>query len=195
MIATGTIRRARRRVLLKRVVTICVTLVVAAGLAVVWVRVVQTLKAPSNAPKAVGQPGSLVWDGRVFESPRQLKAYLNAKGLSYSRWAARHPTAFGAAPPPAKHTTRSRKKAPSKPTTRRVAVPAGSTTHSRSLISTALTTLLLLVGLAMAGSAVMPPRLAPVALQRFYAVPDRRMFVFAAATAILLGFGVSFYLT
>ena len=40
----------------------------------VWVRVVQTLTEPSSGPKTVGQPGALVWDGRVFTSPSQLKA-------------------------------------------------------------------------------------------------------------------------
>lgn len=193
MIATGTLRRARRR-LLKRVVTIGVTLVLAAGLAVVWVRVVETLRAPSNAPKAVGQPGALVWDGRVFTSPRQMKAYLTARGYSYSRWAAKHPTAFGASPPPAKHTD-TKKTETRKPAVHRVAAPAVDATKSRSLVSTALTILLLLIGLGLAASTMLPERLAPERLQRFYDEPDRRMFVFAAATAILLGFGVSFYLT
>ena len=173
--------------------TICVTLVVAAGLAVVWVRVVQTLKAPASGPKTVGQPGALVWDGRVFTTSGQMKRYLKAHGLSYSRWAAQHPTAFGASPPPVKHATT--KKTAAKPTAHHVAAPAVSDTKPRSLTSLALTTLLLIIGLGLAASTMLPERLAPERLQRFYAEPDRRVFVFAAATAILLGFAVSFYLT
>jgi hypothetical protein len=58
-----------------------------------------------------------------------------------------------------------------------------------------LTILFLVVGIVLGASAMVPPRYAPVAVQRFYADPDRRIVVLAAATAILLGFGVSFYLT
>jgi hypothetical protein len=42
---------------------------------------------------------------------------------------------------------------------------------------------------------VLPVRYAPEAVARFYAESDRRLVALAAATAILLGFGVSFYLT
>lgn len=195
----GTLRRARRR-RLNQVLTVCITVVLAAGLALVWARVVQTLKEPANAPKAVGQPGALVWDGRVFTTPTQLKSYLASKGLSYSRWAARHPTAFGApAPTPTKHRTTKTKTAKtsktSKPATHHVAVPTVSDTTSRPLTSMVVTILLLIVGLVLGGSALMPPRYAPAAVQHLYADPDRRMVALAAATAILLGFGVSFYLT
>lgn len=178
----------------------------------VWVRVVQTLTESSGGPRAVGQPGALVWDGRVFTGPVQLKAYLKTQGVSYARWAARHPTAFGATAPvprhtaPAKtHTTKPTKTAtkptktettPAKTVTTHVAAPAvvGST-KSKPLTSRLLTLLLLLGGLILGGSAALPPRYAPVALQRFYAAPDRRMVALAAATAILMGFGVSFYLS
>lgn len=190
----GTLRRARRR-RLNQVLTVCITVVLAAGLALVWARVVQTLKEPANAPKAVGQPGALVWDGRVFTTPTQLKSYLASKGLSYSRWAARHPTAFGApASTVAKHRTTTKTKT-TKPATHHVAVPTVSVTKSRPLTSMVLTILLLIAGLVLGGSALMPPRYAPAAVQHLYADPDRRMVALAAATAILLGFGVSFYLT
>jgi hypothetical protein len=173
------------------VLTVCATVVVAAGLAVVWVRVVQTLTESSGGPQTVGQPGALVWDGRVFTTARQLKAYLAARDLSYSRWAARHPTAFGGhAPTVIKHTT---KKA-AKPATHHVAAPTVSDTKSRTITTTLLTVLLLLGGVALAGSAVIPPRYAPLAVARFYADPGRRTVALAAAAAVLLGFGVSFYL-
>jgi len=190
------------------VLTLCISVVVAAGLALVWVRVVQTLTAPSSAPKAVGQPGALMWDGRVFTSSGQLKAYLSSKGRSYSRWVARHPTAFGATAPTVAHHATTKKKptktaAKPKPTTtaakrvtHRVAAPATvSATKSKPLTSMVLTILLLAGGLALGASAALPTRYTPVAVQQFYTTPDRRMVALAAATAILLGFGVSFYLT
>jgi hypothetical protein len=175
------------------VLTVCVTLVLAASLAVVWVRVVQTLTEPADGPKTIGQPKGLVWDDRVFTSPTQLKSYLSSRGLSYSRWLARHPTAFGAPAPVASTHTVTTTKSP-KPTPH-VAAPRVSNSKSSSLTTTVLTFMLLVVGLVLGGSAVLPPRFAPVAVQRLYFDPDRRMIAMAAATAILLGFGVSFYLT
>ena len=118
-----------RRTWLNRALTVFVAVVLAAGLAVVWVRVVQTLTEPSNGPKAIGQPGALVWDGRVFTSSEQLKAYLTSRGLSYSRWAARHPTAFGAEPAAITHTNTTKT---AKPAEHRVASPSVSPTSTRS---------------------------------------------------------------
>jgi len=171
-------------------------IVLAAGLAVVWVRVVQTLTAPSNAPRAIGQPGALVWDGRVFTSPTQLKRYLEGRGLSYARWSARHPTAFGA-PAPVRRTTSTKTTTTAKPKPHhhRVASPTVSASKSRSLSTLLLTMLLGFGALALGASAVVPPRLAPVAIQRLYADPDRRTAALAAAAAMLLGLAVSFYLT
>jgi hypothetical protein len=182
------------------VLTICITVIVAAGLAVVWVRVVQTLEEPASGPKAVGQPGALTWDGRVFTSPGQLKTYLNSQGLSYTRWAARHPTAFGgSALAVTKHPTvtiNTVKPPPANPVTQHVAAPKTvGDASSKSLTSLVLTLLLLAAGLVLGGSAAVPPRYAPASVQRFYAAPDRRVVALAAATAILMGFGVSFYLS
>jgi hypothetical protein len=202
------------------VLTICATLIVAAGVAMVWVRVVQTLTESSGPPRAVGQPGALVWDGRVFTSPGQLKAYLTSHGQSYSRWLARHPTAFGRTAPTVRHhaatkttpkpkptkTAAKPKPKPTKtaakptpkpaPVTPHVAAPATvSATKSKPLTSLVLTIMLLVGGLALGASAALPTRYTPVTVQHFYATPDRRMVALAAATAILLGFGVSFYLT
>jgi len=197
----GTLRRSRRR-RLSQVLTIAVTLLIAAGVAMVWVRVVQTLKEPGSGPKTIGQPGALVWDGRVFTTPAQLKAYLESHGLSYERWVARHPTAFGApARTVPRHTTATVKTATKTTktvrtaTTPRVAAPVVGDAKSRPLTSMVLTLLLLAAGLVLGGSAALPPRYAPAALQRFYAAPDRRIVALATATAILMGFGVSFYLS
>jgi hypothetical protein len=77
-----------------------------------------------------------------------------------------------------------------------VAAPATvSATKSKPLTSLVLTIMLLVGGLALGASAALPTRYTPVTVQHFYATPDRRMVALAAATAILLGFGVSFYLT
>jgi hypothetical protein len=173
-------------------------IVLAAGLAVVWVRVVQTLTAPSNAPRAIGQPGALVWDGRVFTSPTQLKRYLEGRGLSYARWSARHPTAFGA-PAPVRRTTPTRTTTTSKPKPvhHHVALPSPVITpnNSRSLLATVLVILLALGGIALGTSALLPRQLAPISVQRLYAHPDRRTAALGAAAAMLLGLAVSFYLS
>jgi hypothetical protein len=203
------------------VLTIGATLIIAAGVALVWVRVVETLTESSGGPRTIGQPGALVWDGRVFTAPAQLKSYLNSQGLSYKRWAARHPTAFGAPAPvvprhttkpkptkiaskPAKSVTKTTRTAtktthtattPAKPVTHHVAAPTTTATKSQPLTSTVLRLLLLAAGLLLGASAALPLRYAPVAVQRVYGSPDRRMVALAAAAAILMGFGVSSYLS
>jgi hypothetical protein len=204
-VIAGTLTTTRRR-RLDKVLTGFATVILVTAVAVVWVRVVQTLTEPSDGPKTIGQPGALVWDDRVFTSPGQLKAYLNSQGLSYSRWRARHPTAFGApAPAVTKHaTTKKKTPTPKKTGTStkttsappRVAAPQPlSDGSSKPLLSLALTILLLIAGVILGGSALVPQRYAPVAVQQFYADPDRRMVALLAATAILFGFGVSFYLS
>jgi ABC-type arginine/histidine transport system permease subunit len=96
----------------------------------------------------------------------------------------KHPTTKTVTPPPAK------------PATQHVAAPKiVGDAKSQSLTSLVLTLLLLVVGLVLGGSAAVPTRYAPASVQRFYAAPDRRVVALAAATAILMGFGVSFYLS
>jgi hypothetical protein len=181
---------------LSRVLTSGAAIVLAAVLAVVWVRVIHTLTAPSNAPRVVAQPGALVWDGRVFTTPAQLKRYLEGRGLSYTRWSARHPTAFGATAPVRRTTsTKTTTTSKPKPAHHRVASPTVSASKSRSLSTLLLTVLLGFGALAIGASAVVPPRLAPVAIQRLYANPDRRTVAIAVATAMLLSLGVSLYLS
>ena len=208
--ATTALSRSRRR-RLSRLLTIAAALALVGGLAFVWVRVVQTLRQPASTAQsqALGQPGALVWDDRVFTTPAQLKAYLGPK--AWRRWSLRHPTAFGVpavstpkttaktAPKSTPKTTA--KKTPVKTTTTTVtetpvavSPPARATTQSQSLLARALTLLLVLGGLALGASALVPYRVAPVALRRLYAQPDRRPIALAAATVMVLGFGVAFYL-
>jgi hypothetical protein len=224
-----TLKRARRR-RLNQLLVACTTIALAVGLVLVWARVVQTLREPSSAPHYVGQPGALVWDDRVFTSASQLKAYLEAHGLSYSRWAARHPTAFGApAPITTRHpatktkkasthktsatTTAAKKTASTKrtstthtakpaiskpkpaPTPVSVASPVVIRHRSRPVLATVLTIFLVLGALVLGASAMLPYRIAPVSVQRLYAHPDRRSLALATAAVMLLGFGVSFYLS
>ena len=157
----------------------------------VWVRVVQTLSESSQGPTTVGHPGALVWDGRVFTSSAQLKSYLQSHGQSYARWAARHPTAFGGRPTAVKQTTTTKT---AQPAQHPVASPSVSPASSSSGSSRLLLVLFLVGGLVLGASALLPARYAPAAVERFYDEGDRRMVALAAAAAMLLGFGVGFYL-
>ena len=207
MTTTALSRSRRRR--LSRLLTIAAALVLVAGLAFVWVRVVQTLRepAPTGQSQALGQPGALVWDDRVFTTPAQLRAYLGPK--AFARWSARHPTAFGVpGVSTPKSVTKTATKTTPKPTPKTTptktettaaapvaAAPgATSTSQSQSPLARALTLLLVLGGLALGASALVPYRIAPAALRRIYAEPDRRPIALAAATAMVLGVGVAFYL-
>ena len=74
--------------------TLVVALAVGAALLVVWGRVVKELTAPPQPAAPIGQPQAIVWDRHVFTSDRQLKRFLTAKGLSYTQWVTRHPSAY-----------------------------------------------------------------------------------------------------
>ncbi|SRR5689334_14715942 len=82
------------RVAFSRFVTIVMTLVLLGALVLVWAKVVSTLTANIEPKPPIGQPRAVVWHGRVFTTDGQIRRYLHAKGLSYSRWASRHPAAF-----------------------------------------------------------------------------------------------------
>ena len=180
---------ARRRV--SQLLSVGVAFALAVGLVLVWTRVVRTLTTASPPQQQHSeQPQALVWNGRVFTTAAQLKTYLEAKGLSYGRWAARHPTAFGRTA----HTTANKpapKRTP-KPKPRAVAAPPVVATESRSFSSRLLTILLLVGGFSLAASALIPERLAPYAMQRLYAEPDRRIIALAGSLAMLIGVGASY---
>jgi|SRR3954451_11964145 hypothetical protein len=92
------------RVAFSRFVTITMALVLLSALVLVWAKVISTLTAHIDPKPAIGQPQAVVWQSRVFTTDTQLRRYLNARGLSYSRWAARHPAAFAVLQAkPAKH--------------------------------------------------------------------------------------------
>jgi hypothetical protein len=82
------------RVAFSRFLTITVTLVLLAALVLVWAKAISMLTTHIDPKPPIGQPQGVVWQSRVFTTEAQLQRYLNAKGLSYSRWAARHPAAF-----------------------------------------------------------------------------------------------------
>lgn len=82
------------RIAVGRVLAITVALVLALALVAVWARVVHTLAKPGEPRPPIGQPRSIVWQNRVFTTDRQLRTFLHARGLSYSRWVSRHPAAF-----------------------------------------------------------------------------------------------------
>jgi hypothetical protein len=82
------------RVAFSRFLTVVMAIVLVGALVIVWARVVSTLTANVEKKPPIGQPRAVVWQNRVFTTEGQLRRYLNAKGLSYSRWASRHPAAF-----------------------------------------------------------------------------------------------------
>ena len=82
------------RVAFNRFVTIVMTIVLMGALVLVWAKVVGMLTEKIDPKPPIGQPRGVVWQDRVFTTEGQLHRYLNAKGLSYSRWVSRHPAAF-----------------------------------------------------------------------------------------------------
>jgi hypothetical protein len=82
------------RVAFNRFVTALMTIVLLGALVLVWAKVISTLTATIEKKPPIGQPRAVVWQNRVFTSEGQLRHYLNAKGLSYTRWVSRHPAAF-----------------------------------------------------------------------------------------------------
>jgi hypothetical protein len=84
----------RLRIVVTRLVTLLMVLVLMGALVIVWVKVVSTLTSNIEPKPPIGQPQAVVWQNRVFTTDGQLRRFLNAKGLSYSRWVSRHPAAF-----------------------------------------------------------------------------------------------------
>jgi len=82
------------RVAFHRFVTIVMTIVLLGALVLVWAKVVSTLTAKVEKKPPIGQPLAVVWQNRVVTTEGQLRSYLHAKGISYSRWVSRHPAAF-----------------------------------------------------------------------------------------------------
>jgi hypothetical protein len=82
------------RVAVNRLITFTMALVLLAALVLVWAKVVSTLTANIEPKPPIGQPHAVVWQNRVFTTDGQLRRYMHAKGLSYSRWVSRHPAAF-----------------------------------------------------------------------------------------------------
>ena len=93
------------RVAFSRFVTITMTLVLLGALVLVWAKVISMLTVHVDPKPPIGQPQGVVWQSRVFTTDTQFRRFLTAKGLSYSRWAARHPAAFAVLQAkPAKHS-------------------------------------------------------------------------------------------
>jgi hypothetical protein len=93
------------RVAFARALTLFMGLVLLAALVLVWARVVSTLTANIERKPPIGQPQAVVWQNRVFTTTGQLRHYLRVKGVSYSRWVSRHPSAYAVLQnKPAKHS-------------------------------------------------------------------------------------------
>jgi hypothetical protein len=82
------------RVAVSRFVTITMTIVLLGTLVLVWAKAISTLTSHVEPKPPIGQPRAVVWQDRVFTTDGQLRRYLHAKGISYSRWVSRHPAAF-----------------------------------------------------------------------------------------------------
>ena len=82
------------RVAFSRFVSVLMAVVLLGALVIVWARVVSTLTANVEKKPPIGQPRAVVWQNRVFTTEAQIRRYLQAKDLSYSRWVSRHPAAF-----------------------------------------------------------------------------------------------------
>ena len=82
------------RIAISRLLTLTMALALADALVLVWARVVTTLTEKIEPKPPIGQPHAVVWQNRVFTTDGQLRRYMNAKGISYSRWVSRHPAAF-----------------------------------------------------------------------------------------------------
>jgi hypothetical protein len=183
-------------------------LILAAALVFVWARVVHTLTERIVPRPPIGEPQAIVWDTRVFTTDRQLKAFLDAKGISYAGWVSRHPAAFALirhelpasavgerrsirrstagrrAQHPVRHTarahTRPRREASPPVVT---SAPAPSTAFGGEVLTGAIVA----IGIALGASAILPVAIAPRLLGRIYRIPERRLIAFAAAAALLVG--------
>jgi hypothetical protein len=160
----------------------------------VWARVVHTLTERIVPRPPIGEPQAVVWDTRVFTTDRQLKAFLDAKGISYAEWVSRHPAAFALLRHELPASAVGGTPATHRPTTKRKppAAKAASGAPSATQTSTAveprlLTGIFVALGLALAASAALPLAIAPRSLRRLYRVPERRAIALAAAAALLVG--------
>lgn len=209
----ATLSRRRGRRWLSRLLSVALTLVVGLALVAAWVRVVQTLlKAPEHKPP-IGNVTSVVWDGRVFTTSAQLRAFFEARGLSYTRWAKAHPYAFTGEKPPAatrraaatKPVVKPKPKAKAAAAAKTVttAVPAPRSTPAstgggfdlRPILATAVTVLLILAAVALALFATVAARFVPRLSRRMRLDPERRLTVIAASLAILFGLFIAHFMS
>ena len=207
-------RRGRRW--FARLLSLAVTLVVSLALVAAWARVVQTLLQPPDHKPPIGVVTSVVWGGRVFTTSAQLRAFFEARGLSYTRWAKAHPYAFTGERPPAatrkaaaprtKPSTRPKpsarpKRAVAKTATTAVPTPhlarggSGGGSGFRSIVATAVTVLLILAAVALALFATVAARFVPRLSRRIQFDAERRLTVFAAAVTILLGLFIAHFMS
>jgi hypothetical protein len=72
-----------------RLFSLAIIAVLVAMMVFVWLQVARTLRSAAPPP-TTGEPASLVWGDRVFQTETQLQSWVEARGISYSVWAARH---------------------------------------------------------------------------------------------------------
>lgn len=189
--------------MLTRLLTVSLTLVLGLALVVAWVRVVRTLRTPPAHTGLTGKVSSVVWDGRVFTTRTQLRSFLEARGVSYTRWAKAHPSAFTGRKPPAT-AARTAAAQRAKPNHGKAAKPAavGSSAQAAhgsrvlpglpggsTLVTVAIAALALAAAVLLFRSAgSLLPRAGRI-VRRLDA--EARVTAFAAGLAVLLGLAVA----
>jgi hypothetical protein len=158
----------------------------------VWARVVHTLTERIAPRPPIGEPQAIVWGTRVFTTDRQLKAFLDAKRISYAEWVSRHPAAFAVLRHelPASAVGRAPATPRARPKVAAVKAPSiarSGRQSSATIGSGLLTSLFIVLGLALGTTALLPAAIQPSGLRRLYRVPERRVTALAAAVALLVG--------
>jgi hypothetical protein len=178
--------------------TLLLALASVAAVGLVWAEVVITLRNAHPVP-TTARASAIVWDGKVFQSRKQLTGWLKSRGSSYVVWSRAHPGARAvleklppvqttpaatATPAPVKVVTT----APARQHEAARATPAGSQTLGGLFVFVSLVAGGLCVLGAVLPRALRRRRLSTVTL----AAGRHRLVLFGAGTAIFLGLVVGF---
>jgi len=151
------------------------------------------LGAPAALAESGESPRTLRWGGQEFSTPAGLAAWLQSRDLSYTRWAANHPSAAarleGRALDAGGPATVKPSPSAASPTT--PAPPAAETTRSPAAALLIAALLVLAAGLLVAAAA--PPHLLAF-LRAPEAVHDRRTELAATGAALALALGAAYVL-
>jgi hypothetical protein len=174
---------------LRRVMSATVLALTIVAALVAWGAVVERFR--NAEPLAVrGSPEAIVWDDRIFRSEAQLAKFLRGRGISYERWARKHPDAVAILRPApivvANAAPGSRERSARRSTDRAQATAEEPTLSAASLMMPVAA--LFAVALAFAATAVVRSArrdaLPPGTIARL--VFRYRLYLFAAAAGVAL---------